>query len=61
MPLSQLITQATERLTDSGVSFGHGTINAYEEATWLVLWRLCLPLGAAIEANFKRLGPCQII
>ncbi|WP_338414191.1 50S ribosomal protein L3 N(5)-glutamine methyltransferase [uncultured Sphaerotilus sp.] len=33
-----------ERLTQAGVGFGHGTTNAFDEAVWLTLWKLGLPL-----------------
>jgi ribosomal protein L3 glutamine methyltransferase len=36
-------------LTRAGVSFGHGTTNATDEASWLVLWQLGLPLDTALE------------
>jgi ribosomal protein L3 glutamine methyltransferase len=38
------IARATSALADAGVSFGHGTTCAHDEAAWLVLWRLGLPL-----------------
>jgi len=44
MTLEQLIATQAQRLTQAGVSFGHGTTNAHDEAAWLVLWRLGLPL-----------------
>jgi ribosomal protein L3 glutamine methyltransferase len=42
--LLECIEQQSARLTQAGVSFGHGTSNAFDEAVWLALWRLGLPL-----------------
>ncbi|KAF1021000.1 MAG: 50S ribosomal protein L3 glutamine methyltransferase [Paracidovorax wautersii] len=47
--LADAIAQQAQRLTDAGVSFGHGTTNAHDEATWLVLWRLGLPLDSLLD------------
>lgn len=44
MTLLELIEAQSARLTQAGVSFGHGTTNAFDEAVWLALWRLGLPL-----------------
>jgi ribosomal protein L3 glutamine methyltransferase len=49
MTLLSLIEQSSERLTQAGVSFGHGTLNAFDEAVWLVLWRLGLPLDTDLH------------
>ena len=44
MTLIDLINHQATRLTDAGVSFGHGTLNAFDEAVWLALWAMKLPI-----------------
>jgi len=39
-----LIEAGAKQLTDAEVAFGHGTDNAFDEAAWLVLWQLRLPI-----------------
>jgi ribosomal protein L3 glutamine methyltransferase len=46
MTVLELIERASARLDQAGVSFGQGTTNAFDEAAWLVLWRLNVPLDA---------------
>jgi ribosomal protein L3 glutamine methyltransferase len=55
MTLIDLITAQSARLKQAGVSFGHGTGNAFDEAAWLVLWSLGLPLDALEERAKKDL------
>ena len=46
LTLLELIEQGAARLAAAGVAFGHGTTNAFDEAAWLALWRLGLPLDS---------------
>jgi ribosomal protein L3 glutamine methyltransferase len=69
MKLADYLTRAAARLDEAGVSFGHGTTNSFDEAAWLALWGLGLPLDdldavadraltrkeqATLDALFKR-------
>ena len=60
MTLTELVTQAAERLQAAGVAFGQGTLNAWDEAAWLVLWRLGLPLDTDLDAHAGDLDPAGI-
>jgi ribosomal protein L3 glutamine methyltransferase len=42
--LRDLLRFAVSRFTESGLSFGHGSSNAYDEAAYLILHTLHLPL-----------------
>ncbi len=47
--LGELVASGSQRLEAAGVAFGHGTTNAHDEAAWLVLWRLGLPLDTPLD------------
>src|SRR5689334_16182859 len=42
----ELLEEGTHALESAGVSFGHGTTNALDEAAWLLLHTMGLPYGA---------------
>ncbi len=54
MNLQDLIAQATARLDAAQLAYGHGTTNAHDEAAWLVLWRLGLPLDSDLDGLAQR-------
>jgi ribosomal protein L3 glutamine methyltransferase len=45
----EAIQAGAKQLTDAGVAFGHGTANAFDEAAWLVLWKMGLPLDSSLD------------
>ena len=54
MDLKELIHTSANRLDEANVAFGHGTLNAQDEAAWLILWQLKLPLD--LDLNEDILG-----
>lgn len=61
--LRRLIQEAAAQLDQAQVAFGHGTLNAHDEATWLVLWQLQMPLDTEVSdditVNEPELKACQ--
>src|SRR5438876_11658722 len=57
MTLIDFITAQAARLKQAGVSFGHGTTNAFDEAAWLVLWKLGRPLDALDDVASRAVLP----
>ena len=53
MKLITLVEELAEELEAAEVSYGHGTTNAFDEAVWLVLWHLGLPLDE-LDAHADR-------
>jgi ribosomal protein L3 glutamine methyltransferase len=66
LTLSALIEQSAHQLdaahSTNCLSFGHGTTNAHDEAAWLVLWKLGLPLDTDVsdESHKTELSADQI-
>ena len=46
--IAELIASGAQALTQAQVAFGHGTATAEDEAAWLVLWKLGLPLDSEL-------------
>jgi len=61
MPLTlmQAVQAAAQRLDAAGVAYGQGTTNAFDEAAWLTLWRLELPLDALDEMADRALTEAE--
>ena len=59
MTILELIEQGAARLTEAKVAFGHGTTNAFDEAAWLTLWRLNMPLDALDDVAQQSVAPDQ--
>jgi ribosomal protein L3 glutamine methyltransferase len=49
MTLQDVLAGAAARLDAAQLSYGHGTTNARDEAVWLVLWQLGLPLDGDLD------------
>ena len=55
MDLKQLIQTSAGQLDQAKVAFGHGTLTAQDEATWLVLWQLKLPLDLDLSEDIANI------
>ena len=59
MTVIELIEAGAKQLADAGVAFGHGTANAFDEAAWLVLWSLKLPLDDLDSVANRLVTPAE--
>jgi ribosomal protein L3 glutamine methyltransferase len=55
MDLKQLIQNSADQLEQANVAFGQGTLSALDEAAWLVLWQLQLPLDLDFTQDAQQL------
>lgn len=55
-----LLRWSVSRLVHAQAVYGHGTANAWDEAAWLVLWSLRLPLERLEPVLDARLTPTEI-
>lgn len=59
MKVIEAIEAGARQLDEAGVTFGHGTANAFDEAAWLVLWRLGLPLDSLDDHAERAVSPAE--
>ena len=57
----QLVEAGAKLLADAGVAYGHGTTNAFDEAAWLVLWRLKLPVDDLDSVADREVSPADAL
>jgi ribosomal protein L3 glutamine methyltransferase len=57
MTPAQLIAHCAAALDHAQVSFGQGTLQAVDEAAWLVLWQLGLPLDVDTDTLTDEVSP----
>ena len=50
LKLHELLAEAAHHLDAAQLAYGHGTTNAQDEAAWLMLWQLGLPLDSDLDA-----------
>ena len=55
----ELIEAGAKQLAEAGVAFGHGTGNAFDEAAWLVLWQLRLPVDDLDSVAERAVAPAD--
>jgi len=60
MTASELIENCAKALTDAQVSFGQGTLHAADEAAWLVLWKLGMPLDVDTQTLLDELPETSV-
>jgi ribosomal protein L3 glutamine methyltransferase len=59
LTLRELIARTERRLRAARLHYGHGAGNAHDEAAWLVLRGLGLPLDADLNAEVSGTGPLE--
>lgn len=54
-----VIEAGAQQLEAAQLAYGHGTTNAFDEAVWLVLWRLGLPLDDLDSVAERAVTPAE--